>query len=68
MLLLVAVKYKTDSPLVVIISSVIAVVLSTIFGLVIVTFIVHRYIDSILLAEVGALFAVYRFISISGYR
>jgi len=41
-LLLLAVQYKTDSPLVIVISSIIAVVLSTIFGLVIVTFVVHR--------------------------
>ena len=41
--LLLAVKYKSDSPLVIIICSIIAVVLSTIFALVIVTFIVYRY-------------------------
>jgi len=41
-LLLQAVQYKTDSPLVIIISSIIAIVLSTVFGLVVVTFIVHR--------------------------
>jgi len=39
---LLAVQYKADSPLIIVVSSVIAVILSTIFGLVIVTFIVNR--------------------------
>jgi len=39
---LLAMQYKSDSPLIIVISSVIAVVFCTIFGLVIVTFVVHR--------------------------